>query len=668
MTASHQGRRAPVLSIEGLCVEYRIGPDWRTAVQDVSFDIEEGASLGLVGESGCGKSTIALAVMDYLPRNGRIAGGRVEFGGRDLGSYEPEELRRLRARHLSMVYQDPSSALNPSMRIGRQVAEVFALLGERGSATRTRVCEALEKVRIADPLGVARRYPHQLSGGMQQRVVIAMAIVKDPALLILDEPTTGLDATVEAEILDLVRDLQRESGTAVLFVSHSLGVIEAMCDRTAVLYAGRMAAMGASGDVFEAPRHPYTLGLLRSLPAAARGRRRTLETIPGFLPELGAAPDGCVYAPRCPIARDLCRRAAPPPVDLGRGRKSWCHFPDEVSDIPRTEAAPEMAAGGGSTLLEVRNAVKTFTGAGSRVQAVRGVDLTVAEGETVALVGESGSGKTTLAKMILGIHEPDEGAELTLGGGELPGSLRKRTADQTRAIQMVFQNPDSALNRRHLVKRIIGRAVRCLRGDRDPGPRVAELAEAVRMGRQTLSVRPSQLSGGLKQRVAIARAFAGAPRLVVADEPTSALDVSVQAAILNLLNELQAQARVSYLFISHDLGVVRYIADRVAVMYLGQILEDGPAGEVFAGPHHPYTEALLSAAPGAGAGRRIRLEGEVPSPTDLPAGCVFHTRCHRKLAGDVCETTEPALTEATAGGHRIRCHIPVDELTRQQGG
>lgn len=656
-----------VLSVSDLRLEYRIGTEWKAAIRGVTFDIPRGKTFGLVGESGCGKSTIAMALMHYLPRNGRITGGTIRMGGRDITELSGRELRDLRVHRLSMVYQDPMTALNPSIRIGRQVGEVFELLGEDDDAIEGRVRSVLEQVQIADPESVMRRYPHQISGGMLQRVVIAMAIASRPELLILDEPTTGLDATVEAEVLDLVSQLRDEVGTSVLFISHSLAVIRKMCDVTGVLYAGRMVAYGPTEEIFTDPRHPYTVGLLRCLPGTAEtDGRTTLDTIPGFLPPLGADLPGCVYVDRCAIAEEICRIEEPDLIEVGPKRYSRCHFHERAPNLPRTVPEESTAVVPGDVLLSIRGASKTFSQDGKPVHALVDVDLDIRQGETLALVGESGSGKSTLAKIILGIHTPDEGTLITLDGKEVPPAVEDRDDEQFHALQMVFQNPDSALNRRHSIRRIIGRAVRILRPGANVDTRVEELMASVRVGIQLLSVKPRQLSGGLKQRVAIARAFAGSPRVVVCDEPTSALDVSVQAAILNLLSELQHDERVSYLFISHDLSVVQYVADRVAVMYLGRLMEVGTSRRIFAGPHHPYTEALLSASPEHEEGRRIRLAGEIPSASDPPPGCVFQTRCHRKI-GEICETTEPPLTEVEAG-YQLRCHIPVDELRRLQSG
>jgi peptide/nickel transport system ATP-binding protein len=518
-----------------------------------------------------------------------------------------------------------------------------------------------------------RRYPHQLSGGMQQRALIAMALAPDPALLVLDEPTTGLDATVEAEVLDLVAGLREELGTSVLFISHNLAVVRRLCDRVGVLYAGRLVEEGPAEEVFNDPRHPYTVGLLRCLPRGGAGKsERRLDTISGLLPELGAELPGCVFADRCTLAREVCREEEPPLHPVSAGRVSRCHFWQDAHELPY---APESRPGGGreradrgAPLLEIADASKTFRQDGHDVRALTGVTLGVARGETLGLVGESGSGKTTLARVLLGLTSPDEGTAVELDGNVLPAALGDRGRDDVRALQIVFQNPDSALNRRFSARRILSRALTKLVGLRGESrdARVRELVQAVRFDERLLGSRPAQLSGGLKQRVAIARAFAGEPRLVVCDEPTSALDVSVQAAILNLLVDLQGEQGVSYLFISHDLGVVRYLADRIAVLYLGRLMEVGPAATVFAAPHHPYTEALLSAVPALeGEERaRIRLEGEIPSAAAPPAGCVFHTRCPRKI-GAICEQEEPPLAEVEPD-HTLRCHIPLEELRRLQ--
>ena len=659
------------LSLRDVDVVYRVRGIDRPVLRGLSLEIGRGESYGLVGESGCGKSTAALTIVRYLARNGRVSGGSISVAGRDVLSLRSSALRRFRGETVSMVYQNPGAALNPSLRVGGQVAEAFTVLGVPSSEAHERAREALAHVQIADPGSVMSRYPHQLSGGMQQRVVIAMALAKNPALLILDEPTTGLDATVEAEVLDLVAQLQRELDTAVLFISHNLGVISKMCGRVGVLYAGRLVEEGPVRTVLRDPRHPYTVGLLRCIPrGGVRKDHGRLDTIPGFLPSLGAEPSGCVFADRCALADDRCRTEEPPLITIEGGHESRCWYHERAPELPREESL-DLALPGvdrtAATLVEIQQLSKVFKQRGHEVHALADVSAAIWPGETLGLVGESGSGKTTLARTLLGIVAPTAGTAL-LEGKVLPTTYKKRSREELRALQIVFQNPDSALNRRHSVRRILLRSMRKLAGigGEAANTRLRDLTARVRLTERTLTQKPAQLSGGLKQRVAIARAFAGDPKLVVCDEPTSALDVSVQAAILNLLVELQAERRVAYVFISHDLGVVRYISDRIAVLYLGRLQEIGAADVVFDGPHHPYTEALLSAVPTIdGDGRdRIRLEGDIPSAASPPSGCVFHTRCPRKL-GAICEEQEPPLAEVETG-HLMRCHIPIEELRQLQ--
>jgi peptide/nickel transport system ATP-binding protein len=662
----------PALQLENLEVVYRVRGRDRQVLRGVSLSIARGESYGLVGESGCGKSTTALAVVRYLPSNGRPTSGSIQVAGRDVLTLSRRQLRKLRAEDVAMVYQDPSQALNPSMRVGAQVAEVFRVRDVPRDEARQRAEDALTRVQIADVSSVMNRYPHQLSGGMQQRVVIAMALAKDPTLLILDEPTTGLDATVEAEVLELIAQLQTELHTAVLFISHNLGVIGKMCERVGVLYAGRLVEEGPVDVVLQDPRHPYTVGLLRCIPrAGVRKDRGRLDTIPGFLPMLGEELSGCVFADRCAIAEEICQSEEPPLYQLGEHHVSRCHFHERAQELPRVIPADLKQVvpidRSATPLVRVQELAKVFHQHGHTVHALANVSASIWAGETLGLVGESGSGKTTFARALLGLVAPS-GGTVEVEGRTVPPRLGQRTREDVRSLQIVFQNPDSALNRRHTVRRILRRALKKLADLTGPAAetRLLELVQSVRLAERYLTVRPNQLSGGLKQRVAIARAFAGEPRLVVCDEPTSALDVSVQAAILNLLVELQVDRKVAYLFISHDLGVVRYISDRIAVLYLGRLMEFGPAEVVFEGPHHPYTEALLSSVPTIdGAGReRIKLAGEIPSAASPPSGCVFHTRCHRKV-GAICEEQEPPLIEVEEG-HLMRCHIPIDELRRLQ--
>jgi peptide/nickel transport system ATP-binding protein len=669
---------AAALRIEQLEVVYRVGERERRVISDLSLAIRPGESYGLVGESGCGKSTVALAAIRYLARNGRVSRGRILVDGRDLMQLSPGQLRQLRARSVSMVYQDPARALNPTLRIGPQMAEVFEVSeGLRGAAARRRAAAMLERVQIPSPGRVLENYPHELSGGMQQRVIIAMALANNPALLILDEPTTGLDATVEAEVLDLIAQLRAASRTSVLFISHSLAVIGRMCDRIGVLYAGELVEEGASGEILSDPRHPYTVALLRCIPSQGRRKQQgRLETIPGFLPTPGSICGRCVFVDRCGNATDRCREQAPPPFALegpAGARLTRCFYPERAPQLPHSvegaaalpsalaPTAGTSAAASPRPLLRARHLSKTYQVGGRALQAVRDIDLELWPGETLGLVGESGSGKSSLAKLLLGLSIPDAGSHLELDGQPLRALAGDRTRAQRKALQIVFQNPGQALNRSQTVRRLIGRSLRLLKLSRARREqRLRELAASVRLTERHLRDKPRQLSGGLQQRVSIARAFAGGPSIVVCDEPTSALDVSVQAAILNLLADLQLEQRVSYLFISHDLNVVRYLADRIAVFYLGRLLEIGPTAAVFDGPQHPYTEALLS----SGTARRTRLQGEIPSALNVPGGCVFQTRCPRKL-GRLCEEREPPLLQAQQG-HAIRCHIPPAELAALQ--
>lgn len=670
----------PTLELRNLEVVYTVRGIDRQVLRDVSFSIAPGEAYGLVGESGCGKSTAAFAAMRYLPRNGKITKGSILFEGDEIVSISEAEVSRLRRSAISMVYQNPSTALNPTIRVGKQIAEVFELNGMSSDEAMTKAQEALTRVQIADPSRVMRRYVHQLSGGMAQRVVIAMALASNPRLLVMDEPTTGLDATVEAEVLDLVRELRRDTGTSVLFISHNLGVIRHMCDRVGVLYAGALVEEGATAELFDNPSHPYTVGLLRCIPRGGLHKSTDrLDTIPGTPPALGTNFSGCVFADRCALVDDKCRSQQPQMVTIAGSHVARCFHSDGAKNLPRSveniSFAPQHDAGAsnlGETLLDVSHLSKVFNQDGHKVRVINDVSLRLGVGETLGLVGESGSGKTTIAKLVLGLTPPEEGGVISLDGKGLAQTLNRRDVQDVGAMQIVFQNPDQALNRRHSVTRIVARAVERLRrfSLRNAIERAHELLSGMRVESTLHSVRPVQLSGGLKQRVAIARAFAGAPQIVVCDEPTSALDVSVQAAILNLLVDLQRQDKTSFIFISHDLGVVRYISDRIAVLYLGRVVEFGTSQRVFSGPFHPYTEALLSSVPkiDGSVRKRIPLTGVVPSPSNPPSGCVLNPRCPRKQGSgyeSLCESEEPNLTEVEPG-HFMRCHIPVEKLKQLQ--
>jgi peptide/nickel transport system ATP-binding protein len=662
---------APALEVVELEMSYIVRGTPRQVLRGVNFEIRPGEAYGLVGESGCGKSTTAYAALRYLPSNGVITGGQIRSGGSDITEMSTGELREFRASRASMVYQDPVTAMNPSSKIGDQVVECFELLGQSSSAARQSTRHALAQVRIADPDSVMERYPHQLSGGMLQRVVIAMALASEPELLVLDEPTTGLDATVEAEVLDLIRTLRSETGAAVLLIAHNLGVIRTMCDRVGVMYAGRIVEEGTAQEVFDDPQHPYTVGLLNAIPRSGLTKSdRPLYTIPGNLPAIGTELPTCVYVSRCALADDKCRNEQPPTDRVAPDHYTLCHHVARLDEIKPEPASAIDATASAETIVELRGVAKTFHQQGTDIPALVSVDLGIGEGETLGLVGESGSGKSTLAKTLVGAHGHDDGGELLLDGNQLAAQASGRSAAEASAMQMVFQNPDSALNRTWTVRRILERSVIKLTGasQSTARARAEEVAAAMRLSPRHLDMRPRQLSGGLKQRVAIARAFAGDPRIVVCDEPTSALDVSVQSAILNLLAQLQNDERTSYLFITHDIGVVRYLADRIAVMYLGRIMELAPTKEMFGGRNHPYTEALLSAVPNIDGttSSRIPLTGEIPRPTDPPSGCVFHTRCHRFIEG-TCDVVEPEMRQL-GDGHFIKCHLTDEQLDEEIAG
>jgi peptide/nickel transport system ATP-binding protein len=653
-------------------------------VRGVSLAVPPGRIFGLVGESGSGKSTVALAVMGALAGHARVS-GQVLYRGDDLLARPERELRRLWGRRLAMVFQDPTSTLNPVLTVGDQLVEVLQQHeGLRGAAAHRRMTELFAAVQLPSPAEVARRYPHQLSGGQQQRVSIAIALACDPDLLVLDEPTTGLDVTTEARILDLVESLRARSDAAILYITHNLGVVRRLCDEVAVMYAGEVVEHGPVGPVFARPRHPYTVALLDCLPRAdAAPAGRLLPAIEGALPDPAGAIRHCQFAPRCPMAADRCRREHPPWVEAGPGRGARCFYADQVPP-PAGHGAPDPAgpvagpgAGAPAPLLAVEDLAHHYRTAGGAlglatraVRALDGVSLGVAVGETLAIVGESGSGKTTLARAVVGLLRPTRGA-IRLEGRPLPARLGAWGRRLRRRLQIVFQNPDLTLNPRRTIADAVARPLQLfgLADRRSRRAAAARLLEAVGLGPRYLDLLPGQVSGGQRQRVAIARAFACRPDLVVCDEPTSALDVSVQATVLNLLARLQSDERCSYLFISHDLSVVRHIADRVLVLYLGRVCEIGPTEAVFRPPQHPYTEALLAAVPSLAAGptrAAVRLEGPPASPAAPPAGCPLHPRCPRKV-GAICETEPPPLADA-GGGHRIACHIPVDELRRLQGG
>jgi peptide/nickel transport system ATP-binding protein len=673
---------APVLELRNVSISYFVRAGEMKVVPNISFKLGQGEALGLVGESGCGKSTVAFAVMQYLGTVGRVTKGQVLFEGRDLATMSTQELRAIRGRRIAMVYQDPMSSLNPVIPIGKQLMEVPIIhFGKSEDEARTRALQMLREVNLPDPESMMGRYPHQLSGGQQQRVVIAMALMAEPSLLVMDEPTTGLDVTVEAAVLDLVARLREKHNTSIIFISHNLGTVVRICDRIGVMYAGELVEEGPITEVFRNPRHPYTRGLLSCIPSLSADKNsRPLTAIPGQVPSILNRPKGCVFQPRCRFADPArCSQDPLPTLQLTQRHSVKCVRAEE---LPPHEKLPEgiaaLAVGpapvDAEEVLHIANLRKTyhqstgmFGGKGYDVHAVDNIDLKANRGQTLAIVGESGCGKSTLAKVLTGIELGTEGT-ITLGGKEISQTaVEDREAAIKRTIQMVFQNPDSTLNPSHSVGYVMSRAIRKLRrlSANEARAETNDLLRTVNLPIEFAQRMPRQLSGGQKQRVAIARALAGEPDLILADEPVSALDVSVQAAIINLLVDIQTKRGATLVFISHDLSVVRYLADYVAVMYLGQVMEFGRTDQVFAPPYHPYTEALLSAVPIADPDvqqRRIILEGSIPSPQNRPVGCPFATRCPRKV-GEICDTTPPPV-QVSAGGHRIACHIPLSELSK----
>ncbi len=673
------------LKISDLNVSYQQEGRWFDALRGVSLQIAPGQTYGLVGESGSGKSTLALSVIRFLSENGRVRSGKIELAGRDVMSLTDAELREFWRKCVKLVPQNPLPSLNPSLRIGRQLREaIYPPLNAAGA--NLKVLELLESVGMADPKRIARAYPHQLSGGMQQRVVIAMALASEPDLLILDEPTTNLDVTTEATILDLIRDLIKDRNTAVLYVSHSLGVVAQICDRVAVLYGGELVEDADVLKLYRKPLHPYTQGLLDSVPRIGQDKTKLqLRPIPGQIP--GAElPSGCIFAPRCPLAIEICRSERPKLELPWAGRRVRCHRWQEIADNqadPRQPlkfvTASEVPNAEVETVLKLSEVKKRFAvqrslsqvlrqEAAKQVRAVDGIDLSIGRGKTLGLVGESGSGKSTLARCIVGLVPRSEG-DISLLDIPLARTLSARDKTVLRSLQMVLQSPDEALNPYLRVDQTLRRPLQRLAGlkRQELDQAVVNLLKAVKLSPSYAERLPGQLSGGEKQRVSIARAFASQPDLLLFDESVSALDVSVQAAIVNLLSELQQEHQSSYLFISHDLSVVSYLADEIAVMYLGVITEIGKTQDVLKPPYHPYTEALLSAIPlidPEAAQEHIRLVGEVPSPVNLPTGCRFHTRCPRFL-GKICGTTEPPWQEDESG-KRINCHIPLSELKTLQ--
>jgi peptide/nickel transport system ATP-binding protein len=671
----------PVLECRNVCISYFTRSGEIPAVVDFNLKLMPGEAQGIVGESGCGKSTVALAIMQYLGTNGKIVSGQILFEGRDLTTMSDEELRQIRGSKIAMVYQEPMASLNPSMMIGEQLAEVPIFHeGIARAEALERARAILASVRVPDPDRIMNSYPHQISGGQQQRVVIAMALLSNPKLLLLDEPTTALDVTVEAGIVELIKEIAQKFGTSMIYISHNLGLILATCDRITVMYSGEAVEVGSIKEVFEAMRHPYTRGLFASIPVPGADKNsHPLVAIPGQLPLPHQRPHGCYFGPRCSHFVGGRCDAAPIPMLPVRGSEqhaSRCIRIDEIDwDAPVGQGLGRVPTEPGDVVLKVddltkhyaiENSAIFFAGEKKTVKANEKLSFSAREAETVAIVGESGCGKSTFAKVLMGLETATDGSVL-MGNLELSDvPVEKRGRDTISDLQMVFQNPFDTLNPSHTVGSQIARVIRKFGGEKQEDKvqeRVMQLLDIVKLPRDFAKRRPRQLSGGQKQRVGIARAFAGNPAVVIADEPVSALDVSVQAAVTELLMDIQRDHRTTLLFISHDLSVVRYLADRIIVMYLGQIMEQGTTDQVFAPPYHPYTEALLSAVPIADTRvkkRKVLLSGEIPSPSNPPKGCPFSTRCQYMMPG-ICDVIPPPIVEP-APGHKILCHLSMEKL------
>jgi peptide/nickel transport system ATP-binding protein len=674
----------PILEIENLSISFFTRLREIPAVMDFSCTVQPGEAMGLVGESGCGKSTVALGVMQDLGVNGRIVGGSIKFKGRDLNTMSADELRGIRGSEIAMIYQEPMASLNPAMKIGQQLMEVPMIHeGISEKDARARALEVVTDVKLPDPARILNSYPHQLSGGQQQRIVIAMALMSKPALLILDEPTTALDVTVEAAVVELVKELGKKYGTSMLFISHTLGLVLETCDRLCVMYSGEAVETGSIEDVFDKMQHPYTQALFRSIPLPGADKTsRPLVAIPGNFPLPHERPPGCNFGPRCDYfeagrcdAGDI--RMAEVPGD-DRHATRCLKFREIDWDAPPLVEAGAAKAEVGDVVLRMEDLRKYYEvsanalfGGGSKkvVKANETLSFEARESETLAIVGESGCGKSTFAKVLMGLETATAG-KILIDNREIQDTrIQDRDTKTVSEVQMVFQNPFDTLNPSMTVGRQIIRALEIFNvgsSDEDREARMLELLDLVKLPRSFADRMPRQLSGGQKQRVGIARAFAGDAWIVVADEPVSALDVSVQAAVTDLLMEIQRRNKTTLLFISHDLSIVRYLSDRVMVMYLGHVVELGTTDQVFSPPYHPYTEALLSAVPIADTSiekTHIVLEGDIPSAMNPPPGCPFQTRCRwkSKVPGGLCEREVPPVRNL-GNGHQIKCHLSDDEL------
>lgn len=660
-----------LVDVDGLSLAFRTGDRWNRILHSVSFRIDRGEVLGLVGESGCGKSTIGLTLLGYLHGNARIETGRVLFKGDDLLRLARPSLDGLRGNRIGFVPQNPTTALNPSMPVGEQMAEtLFLHLSATAQAQAARTLELLALVGLPSTVEFARRYPHQLSGGQQQRVCIALALACDPDLVVLDEPTTGLDVTTQEQIINLLNGLRSRLGMAMLYVTHDLGLLAQIADRIGVMYAGHLVEVASTRSLFGAPRHPYTQGLIGSVPRIEDPGGGGPPPLRGLL-RRSELPPGCAFAPRCDLATPRCREEPQRLIDIGDGRLAACWRWREAAALARVSspAALRQKPAGTGPLLEVKGVsivygqqrgLSNFLFPAKMIQAVKQFGMTIARGETFALVGESGSGKSTMARAVSGLLAPQEG-QILFDGEVLAPLVRNRTPQQRRLIQFIFQNPDASLNPRAQIATTLARPLELAGEGREIGQRVAAALADVRLDAAYASRYPDELSGGERQRVAIARALIAEPELLICDEVLSALDVSVQANILELLRKLRAERNLAMLFISHDLAVVRSFADRVGVLFGGELMSVGPVERIYAPPHHPYTLSLLEAVPRIDpAVRRRPKPAPSPQPPAVRPKCAYAGRCAVQL-GQICVDAEPPWRFAE-GGLAIRCHHPLADL------
>ncbi len=665
-----------VLDVDNLAVRIPMRHGVAHPVDGVSFHVDAGECLGIVGESGCGKSMTGLALMGLLPSGGYVSGGSMRLGDRDLAELSPSQMRSLRGDDVSMIFQDPMTSLNPTKTIGSQVGEPLRIhRGASRAEALARAEEVLGLVGLPRPKERLGDYPHQLSGGMRQRVMIAMALACDPKLLIADEPTTALDVTIQAQILELLDDLRERLGMAVVLITHDMGVIAGRTDRVVVMYAGQVVESTTTTDLFLRMRHPYSRALLASIPRLDSDPRQQLPSIPGLPPDLAEPLTGCRFAPRCTHATAECHERDPALTDAGGGHLYACFHPVDgpppLIPAPEGEAAlaVDTVADPDAAFLKVGDVVREFPVSGrvafgaaaKTVKAVSDVSLAVQSGTTFGLVGESGCGKTTLGRLITGMDDPDSGT-VSIGGEVLGDLSRHALRAKRQQFQLMFQDPYASLDPRMRVGRIL-REPLVIQGIGDHAEQdtaIQDLLREVGLPPNAVDRYPHEFSGGQRQRIGLARALALRPDLVVADEPVSALDVSVRAQVLNLMKRLQDSHGLTYVVISHDLAVVKYLADTIGVMYLGKLVETGPAAAVYARPAHPYTASLIEAIPvpsPAKARRSAPIKGEIPSAIDPPSGCRFRTRCPR--AEDVCAVEEPML--ATVGAeHVAACHFPLN--------